>query len=79
MKLSKVQQEVLDLMANGWELGRSEGFVSRCWLQKGGLGRGGEAKDVRSTTLRKLWVLELIKIAKEEYPVTHFILNLNRR
>lgn len=45
MKLSKNQQEIIDLMKDGWELGLyAMGGYYKFTLQKGGLGRGGEAK-----------------------------------
>jgi hypothetical protein len=48
MPLTPKLIEILKLMNNGWELGLSDrarnGF--EWWMQKGGLGRGGEAKQI---------------------------------
>lgn len=60
-KLSKTQQEVLHMMRNGWELGTSSGLHGRSWLQRGGLGRGGEVKRVSYATVYSLFKAGLIK------------------
>lgn len=55
--LSKVQAEVLALLQSGeWELGESVARLSgsRYWLQKGGVGRGGESREVRWSTAKAL-------------------------
>lgn len=75
MKPSKAQQEILDLMANGWELGLCHGLAPRYWLQKGGLGKGGEIKNIRSAVPCKLVDLGLIKGVREEYPFASFALS----
>ena len=36
-QLTPMQQEVVDLIKAGWELGSSMGIDSRGWLQKNGL------------------------------------------
>ena len=72
MKLSKAQQEVVDLMREGWELGVSTDFTGRCWLQKGGCGKGGETKDVRSTTVGALREAGVIKICGYSFPTTRY-------
>jgi len=61
MKLSKTQQEVIDLMKNDWELGTSMSGEHHSWLQKGGLGKGGESKTVSSATVHALYRKGLIK------------------
>ena len=72
MKLSKKQQEVIDLMNNGWELGQTTGYSSRTWLQKGGIGRGGEAKTISSSTLLALHKKRVIKLRLEHYPFKYW-------
>lgn len=70
MKLTKAQQKVVDAMREGWELGTSDGPDGRAWLQKGGLGRGGDTMPVQWGTLRALrnaGVVEGIKSAKVWY------------
>ena len=56
-------QNVHNLMLDGWQLGFSSG---RWWLQKGGLGKGGEAKDVHATTAWKMRKEKRIKAANTE-------------
>jgi len=60
MKISPKQRELLMLIGDGWEIGISTGFKPRAWIQKGGLGRGGEAKDVHFNTFHSLRVKGLI-------------------
>jgi len=67
-KLTKQQQEVIDLMKKGWELGSSMGIEGGCWLQKGGCGRGGETKQVRWNTLHTLEYLDYIEVADTKFP-----------
>lgn len=64
-KLSEKQQKVIDLLRAGWELGLSPAFKpnhpSHVWLQKGGLGNGGEAYEIDERTLSSLIKRGLIK------------------
>jgi len=60
--LSKVQQEVVDQMKAGWELGiNNSGFHTRPWLQKGGLGKGGEIQRVPLNSFNSLNTKRVIK------------------
>ena len=62
MKLPKTQIDILDKMDNGWELGLATGYKgSRAWLQKGGLGYGGDSQKVHRNTLFSLEAKGLIK------------------
>ena len=72
MKLTKTQQNVLDKMRDGWELGCSHSFGMHCWLQKGALGEGGESEDVRYSTLSVLFDKGLIKQRGREHGVMVF-------
>lgn len=45
---------VLQLLAEGWELGVSAGFSPRVWMQKNGLSRGGETEDVNWNSMHSL-------------------------
>jgi hypothetical protein len=49
--------EVLTLLNEGWELGCS---VGRTWMQKGGLCRGGESRNVHGTTVNSMIKKRLI-------------------
>lgn len=56
--------EVIALLDSGeWELGYADGTRSdgRYWIQHGGLSRGGETRDVRSSTFDALLRRKLIE------------------
>ncbi len=61
MKTSTTQQRVLDLMGDGWELGKYYGVNTSYWIQRGGLERGGRAENLRGGTVRSLLKAGLIK------------------
>ena len=61
MKLSKAQQNVIDKMLDGWELGWSHSWGRSCWLQKGHIGEGGKSEDVKCSTAEALFKRGLIK------------------
>jgi len=77
MKLSPKLLEILELMNDGWELGFSIG-VSKAlwWIQKGGLGRGGEAKYPHGRIqIRRLSKEGLIaNDGKHHFPTTPYFL-----
>ena len=61
-KLSKNQQDVVDLLKAGWELGSSHTRLGgNCWLQKNGICRGGQSKNISKATLRALKKKGIIK------------------
>ena len=62
-KLSKAQQDVIDKMRDGWQLGRntSISYATPCWIQEGGIGYGGKTQNVSRSTFRALWNKGLIK------------------
>lgn len=68
MKLSKSQQQVVDKMRDGWELGYSSGFFTRSWLQKNGIGKGGETINVRVNTFLLLRDKNVIEKSRSAYP-----------
>jgi len=71
MKLSKTQSTVIKLMREGWEMGRSTSFNdNRIWLQKNGIGRGGETFEVRFNTYSALGNRELIKLKEQRFPTS---------
>ena len=73
-KLSPAQADVIDRMTNGWELGVSVTMNGRAWLQKGGVGKGGETKAVSISTLSALSHLGLIVRAKDGFPTVVYSL-----
>jgi len=76
---TKSQLVILRLMANGWELGySSSSFAGNYyWIQKGGLGRDGEAKNVHFRTAYSLYKNGLIERSsnKPQFPTTHYHLS----
>jgi len=67
VKLSKQQDKAIKLMKDGWELGCSE-TSGKCWLQKGGLGSGGNTEKVKESTISALEKKGLITYNKRDYP-----------
>ena len=63
MKLNAKQQDVLDKMANGWQLGFNVGGHDPGWyrLQQGGLGYGGESTHIHGRTINALEDRKLIR------------------
>lgn len=63
MKLNAKQQDILDKMADGWELGFHVGGFSPGWhsIQQGGLGRGGKSYHVNAGTVGALVNRGLVK------------------
>jgi hypothetical protein len=54
-KLTKHQQETLDLLNSGWELGVSSSLTGgNVWLQENGVGKGGATKKVRRSVYEAL-------------------------
>lgn len=74
LKLSEPQKAVIYLMQEGWELGRSLIFDRQPWLQKNGLGRGGESKDVRSNIVFTLVRMGLIEGMARQFPKQRYVL-----
>jgi hypothetical protein len=74
-RLSKNQQNVLDKMKDGWQLGLHLGFHTRYWLQKNGCGNGGETMDVNAHTAHGLRNKGLIIVDTTEFPLQTFRLS----
>jgi hypothetical protein len=72
MKITPAQQKIINMMNGGWNLGRSH--CGRSWLQKGGIGRGGEVLSVRSDVFLKLYKNGFIKSSKWSFPTEEYIL-----
>ncbi len=64
--------EVLHLMAEGWELGFYSGFKGNWTIQKGGLGKGGEANYLHSAIGWGLFDRKLIIPDDPRFPVAHY-------
>lgn len=72
MKLSESQQLVIDKMNEGWELGY-DNYSFTTWLQKNGIGRGGETIDIRNATLFALYKKGLIQ-EHYNFPISKYTL-----
>lgn len=72
--LSAKQKEVIKLMREGWELGASKALTRRKWLQKDGIGKGGETKDVHTATFDKLYFSNLIYAPDYSFPSQKYLL-----
>jgi len=67
--LTTAQQRVVDLMRAGWELGASmSGIGGGPWLQKDGLGCGGECERVNGNTYSALLSKGVIKTQEARFP-----------
>lgn len=73
MKLTSKQQEVLDMMASGWELGSSTTTDGHAWIQQGGIGKGGKSKNVHTGTVQALYDRKLIT-QKYGFPASTYTL-----
>lgn len=78
-KLSKRQQEVVDLLSDGWEIGWSGTFDGSVWIQKGGAGRGGPTMKVHAATAVALRSMGLIVCVKEGFPTSRYGLSPNEK
>jgi hypothetical protein len=74
-KLSKNQQEVIDKMRAGWELGQDMSFQGWAWLQKGGLGKGGESMNVKLNTFHSLRERGIIRCVSQKFPTARYELS----
>ena len=74
MKLSKAQQEVVNLLSDGWEIGHSLTFDGRFWIQKGGAGRGGESKNLNANTACALIKAGIIICTERGFPTARYSL-----
>lgn len=54
-RMSKSQIAILDKMRDGWCLGRGVSSINKgCWLQQGGLGKGGTTERVLAVSVDAL-------------------------
>lgn len=75
MKLTKAQERVVSRMKDGWELGWSSTMEGRVWLQKGGVGRGGESEKVSTATAHALLKAGVIVCDKRGFPTSKYRLS----
>ena len=68
------QEEILRLMAEGWEMGHSTTIDAYTWLQKGKVGHGGEHRNVHSSTFAALRRRDLIQSTGYRFPTETYVL-----
>lgn len=73
--LTKRMQEIVDLMNEGWEIGRSISCDSRVWIQSNGVGRGGESQTVHSNTFFGLLNRNVIECTSSTFPTAKYRLS----
>jgi len=73
INLTPSQKEVIKLMREGWELGAS-GSTSNHWLQKDGVGRGGETKKINNSIAFVLREKNLIFCPEYHFPSSTYLL-----
>lgn len=71
--VTKGQQEILNLLNNGWELGVSD-FMGeqRVSIQYGGIGKGGESRKIRKSVFDALLAANLIVRTRQKYPTVMY-------
>ena len=79
LRLRKAQERVVARMKEGWELGWSSTMDGRVWLQKNGLGRGGETEGVSVATAFALAKAGVIVCDKREFPTSKYRLAENAK
>ncbi len=47
-------EEIIKLLKENWELGISTEINPNCWIQKNGLCRGGESKQIHLNTFKSI-------------------------
>jgi hypothetical protein len=70
--VTKIQRDVLEKMADGWELGEDMGMTGGCDIQQGGQGKGGVSIKLRTDTAWLLWRKGLIDGGTELFPTRHY-------
>ena len=75
MKLTPRQVVVIKMLAEGWHLGLSTSGNRYTWLQKDGLGKGGEAKSVHNQTVSSLFRAQLIEPGPYSFPSREWFLS----
>lgn len=74
-KLTETQIEVIKLMRKGWQLGCSLTMDSRTWIQKDGVGRGGETKKVSKSVFHGLKDRGVLECVDNDFPTAKYNLN----
>ena len=70
MRLTNKQKEIIKLMQDGWELG-FDNHANNVWIQKNGVGYGGDSVNMRMSTFKSLQSMELI-FGEYHFPVSKY-------
>ncbi len=73
-KPTKKQLEILTLMKEGWEMGVSTGLTFHAWIQKDGVGRGGDTVKLHGNTFSGLSHRGFIAPTERRFPTSIWIL-----
>ena len=69
IKLSSIQADIVEKMNNGWQMGRSSrlhiGLPPIVWIEKGGIGTGGEKIDVKAQVFNSMMARYIVAIVEE--------------
>ncbi len=74
-ELSSVQKHVINLMREGWAMGKSEASTGGVWLQKDGVGRGGPTESVKIGTFLALARRNFIRCKSKDFPTSEWVIN----
>lgn len=65
-ELSEAGREVLEKLADGWQIGRSS--RGRTWMQRHGVGNGGDSQNIHGNVFAALMAREFIKHTGGTWP-----------
>ena len=72
MKISPLQQHIINRLEEGWSLGFGSGISPRVWLQRDGVGRGGPTEDVNKGSFFALLRRGVIHQTKDGFPTSEY-------
>lgn len=72
-KPTPAQAAVLGKIVDGeWELGRSVTMDGQAWVQRGGIGFGGESANVHGATFLALWRAKWVASKGRAFPTERY-------
>lgn len=72
IKLTKLRAQILNRMRDGWEMGMAPKLRlgTSYWIQRNGVGRGGETQRFNSSTFEYFLSNKLIELKAKRYPTS---------
>lgn len=70
----KNQNQILKLINNGWEFGKSK-LTGECWIEEGGIGSGGNKVGIHGNMFNSLYKKGIILSTGTGFPVELFKLS----